>query len=234
MIIELRSGDKKAIIDTKGGYLTNYADDQGDIIYPKRIITTDSGEQKTRGGCHVCMPNFGPGGISGLDQHGYGRTSDWNIAESDDNHVTLSLAGQGNYKDMAATLKYEISEQDFIMELTLANNDTQALELGPAFHPYFATGDRSVVDGEPFDMAAYNDMVLSDEAPEKVVNTNGRTLVLKSPELPYWAQWSDRLAGYFCIEPSFGGFTFVPENHRRTDMLQPGETKTYGFKITTA
>ncbi len=231
MIIELRSGDKKAIVDTKGGYLTNYADEQGDIIYPKRVIAIESGEQKTRGGCHVCVPNFGPGGASGLDQHGYGRTSNWNIAESGDNHVTLSLSGQGGYNDMPATLRYEIGEYDFVMELTLTNNGEHVLEVGPAFQPYFATGDHLVVDGEPFDMAAYNDMVLSDESPEKLVNTNGRALVLKSPAMPYWAQWSDRLADYFCIEPSFGGFTFVEQNHRRTDMLQPGETKVYTFTI---
>lgn len=231
MIIELRSDDKKAIVDTKGGYLTNYADDQGDIIYPKRLITTGAGEQKTRGGCHVCMPNFGPGGSSGLDQHGYARTSDWNIAESGDNHVTLSLAGQGAYADMPATLRYEIGESDFIMELTLTNNGEHVLEVGPAFHPYFVTGDHLVVDGEPFDMTAYSDMILSDDAQSKVVNTNNRTLVLKANDMPYWAQWSDGLASYFCIEPTFGGYTFVPQNHHRTDMLQPSESKTYIFTI---
>lgn len=231
MIIELRSGDKKAIVDTKGGYLTNYADDDGDLIYPKRLIVTESGEQKTRGGCHACMPNFGPGGDSGLDQHGFARTSDWNIAGSGDDHVTLSLNGQGDYAAMRATLRYAMSEHDLTMELTLTNNGEHILEVGPAFHPYFATGDHLVVDGEPYDMTAYNDMVLSDESPEKLVNTNGRALVLKSPDMPYWAQWSDRLAEYFCVEPSYGGFTFVEQNHRRTDMLQPGESKSYSFTI---
>lgn len=231
MIIELRSDDKKAIVDTKGGYLTNYSDELGDIIYPKRIITTDAGEQKTRGGCHACMPNFGPGGESGLDQHGYARLSDWNIADSGDNHVTLSLAGQGSYTAMSATLRYEISEHSLTMELALTNGGEHVLEVGPAFHPYFATGDHLVIDGEPFDMAAYGTMMLSDKTPEKVVNTAGRTLVLKSPDMPYWAQWSDRLAGYFCIEPTYGGYTFVTDNHRRTDMLQPGDTKTYTFTI---
>ena len=232
MIIELRSGDKKAIVDTKGGYLTNYADDQGDIIYPKRIIAAGGGEQKTRGGCHVCMPNFGPGGNSGLDQHGYGRTSNWDITESGDNHVTLGLAGQGEYKDMPATLRYQISEQDLTMELILVNNGQRVLEIGPAFHPYFATGDHLVVDGEPLDMDGYKEMILSDAAQSRVVNTNGRTLVLKADSMPYWAQWSDRLANYFCIEPSYGGFTFVPENHRRLDMLQPGAIKAYSFTVT--
>lgn len=46
MIIELRSGDKKAIVDTKGGYLTNYSDERGDILYPKRSIAAANGEQK--------------------------------------------------------------------------------------------------------------------------------------------------------------------------------------------
>lgn len=231
MIIELRSGDKKAVVDTKGGYLTNYSDENGDIIYPKRVIKNDTGEEKTRGGCHVCMPNFGPGGDSGLDQHGYGRTSEWEIQQTGDDHVLFSLKGQGKYQDMPADLRYELSENGLAMTLTLTNNGGSVLEVGPAFHPYFATGDHLVVDGEQFDMDAYGEMVLSDETPERIMNTHYRTVMLKSADMPYWAQWSDRLADYFCVEPSYGGFTFVPENHRRMDTLQPGEAKTYSFTI---
>lgn len=231
MIIELRHGDKKAVVDTSGGYLINYADENGDIIYPKRVITTEGGEQKTRGGSHVCMPNFGPGGDSGLDQHGYGRTREWNIAESGDNHVVFSLDGECQYAAMPASLKYELNDEGLVMELTLANNGESILEVGPAFHPYFMTGDHMVLDGEAFDMEAYKDMVLTDEADEKIINTNHRTIILKSTNLPFWAQWSDRLSGYFCIEPSYGGFTFVSENHRRTDTLQPAESKSYRLEV---
>jgi D-hexose-6-phosphate mutarotase len=231
MIIELRRDDRKAVVDTKGAYLTNYSDDSGDIIYPKRVIANSAGELKTRGGCHVCLPNFGPGGESGLDQHGYGRTSDWGIVESSDAHVVFKLDGQGDYAGMTSFLQYQLSETGLLMTLTLQNQGGTVLEVGPAFHPYFETGDHMVVDGEPFDMGAYNEMVLSDENQEKIINTNHRTIVLKSPEMPFWAQWSDRLADYFCIEPNFGGFTFVPENHRRVDALQPSETKVYTFSI---
>lgn len=231
MIIELRSGDKKAIVDTKGGYLTDYSDERGDILYPKRSIAAANGEQKTRGGCHVCVPNFGPGGRNGLDQHGYGRTSEWNLVASGDTQVTLELAGQGAYADMLSTLRYTVGEQSLMLELTLHNNGSAVLEVGPAFHPYFVTGDHLVIDGEQVAMQEYGEMVLSDEAAERVVNTNHRTIVLQSETMPFWAQWSDRLADYFCIEPSYGGFTFVPENHRRTDVLQPGETKSYHFTI---
>ncbi len=231
MIIELRHGDKKAVVDTNGGYLINYADENGDIIYPKRVITTENGEQKTRGGSHVCMPNFGPGGESGQDQHGYGRSSEWNIAESGDNHVEFTLEGQGDYSDMPAKLRYELTDSGLAMELQLVNNGSSVLEVGPAFHPYFMTGDHMVVDGESFDMEAYKEMVLSDESDEKLINTNHRTIMLKSTNMPFWAQWSDRLSGYFCIEPNYGGFTFVPENHRRTDALQPGEAKSYKLEV---
>ncbi len=231
MIIELRNGDKKAIVDTKGGYLTNYADETGDIIYPKRIIKNQAGEDKTRGGSHVCLPNFGPGGDSGLDQHGYGRSSDWDIAESGDDHVTLTLAGQGSYAAMPASLRYELSEHGLTMVLTLENTGDHVLEVGPAFHPYFATGDHLVMDGEPVDMNGYDPMILSEPLPERIVSTNHHTIVLHSDEMPYWAQWSDRLGEYFCIEPNYGGFTFVEDNHRQIDMLQPGEVKHYNFSI---
>lgn len=231
MIIELRHGDKKAVADTNGGYLINYADENGDIIYPKRVFTTESGEQKNRGGCHVCLPNFGPGGDSGLDQHGYGRSSEWNIAESSDNQVVFSLDGQGSYADMPATLRYVLGDAGLAMELKLTNNSASQLPTGPAFHPYFITGDHLVVDGEAFDMTAYNDMLLSDEMDEKILNTNRRTIMLKSTNLPVWAQWSDRLGEYFCVEPTYGGYTFDAQNHRRTDTLQVGESKIYKLEV---
>lgn len=231
MIIELRHGDKKAIVDTKGGYLTNFSDENGDIIYPKRTLKNQAGEDKTRGGCHVCMPNFGPGGTRGLDQHGYGRSSEWNIIESGDNHVIFALDGQGSYADMPATLRYELSDSGLLMELVLQNNSAGILEVGPAFHPYFAMGDHLVIDGEQFAMDGYDPMIMSDETPEKIVNTNHRTIMLRSADMPYWAQWSDRLAEYFCVEPTYGGYTFVSENHYRIDTLQPGETKKYELVI---
>lgn len=231
MIIELRHGDRKAIVDTKGGYLTNYSDELGDIIYPKRVIAGTNGALKTRGGCHVCVPNFGPGGSSGLARHGYGWTSDWNIVESSDTHVAFKLQGEGDYKDMLSQLQYTLSDDDLTINLTLQNSGTDVLTVGPGFQPYFATGDHLVIDGAVTDMKAYATMVLADESSEKIVSTNHRTTVLRSEDMPFWAQWSDRLADYFCIEPSFGGVTFGDGSKKRVGTLQPGDTKVYTFTI---
>ena len=100
MDIELYNGATKAIISTKGGYVTNLANDEGDILFPKRTLKDAEGNEKTRGGSHACLPNFGPGGASGLEQHGYGRTSDWRVVERSETRVELLCEGVGEYTSM--------------------------------------------------------------------------------------------------------------------------------------
>ena len=100
MDIELYNGDAKAIISTHGGYVTNLANDDGDILFPKRTLKAPDGSEKVRGGCHVCLPNFGPGGDTGLAQHGFGRTSEWVVASKSEAAVELTLKGEGEYTVM--------------------------------------------------------------------------------------------------------------------------------------
>ena len=74
MNITLHTGTTTATITTDGAYITSLADERGDVFYPLQQLATSDGARKTRGGCHVCLPNFGPGGASGLAQHGFGRS----------------------------------------------------------------------------------------------------------------------------------------------------------------
>lgn len=227
---ELYSGNAKAIIESAGGYVTNLSDDRGDILFPKRNITNDAGEEKTRGGCHVCMPNFGPDGGTGLGQHGYGRTSEWTVVGNDATSVTLALAGQGTYADVRATLRYSLTDTDFTSTLTLRNGGTEPLAVSPGFHPYFFVGEQpAMLDGEQLHQEEYAEAKFVD-GNERRLEANGRMVTITSENLNRWALWTDQLGQYFCVEPTQSGFAFA-EDLGRADMLDPDAERVYTYKI---
>ena len=230
MDIELYKGDTKAIISPLGGYVTNLSDFGGDVLYPKRILNAQDGSEKLRGGSHVCLPNFGPGGNSGQEQHGYGRTSQWTVESSGTDNVVLTLAGSGAYEGLQARLEYAIADQELTSALTLTNESSAPLRVAPAFHPYFVHKGEVAVDGaQKALLDDFKEAVFIDGA-KHIVRTEGRLITLMSGNLPRWAQWTDQLGNYFCVEPTQSGFAFT-EDISRAGELAPGETKTYRFVI---
>jgi D-hexose-6-phosphate mutarotase len=231
MDIELYCGSTKAIVSTKGGYVTNLADDEGDILYPKRVLKDAAGNEKTRGGSHVCLPNFGPGGTSGLDQHGYGRTSEWEVRDRSETQVKLFLAGQGEYTKMDSYLTYRVSDESFEMVLRFKNTGTSPLNVAPAFHPYWYRGGEmpKVNDVTYDDLAEFSEAKFIDGDAQHL-HLAGRELTLRSGELTRWVQWTDQLGDYFCLEPSQSGFAF-DEDISRADSLEAGAEKTYSFIV---
>ena len=230
MDIELYAGATKAIISTKGGYVTNLSDDRGDILFPKRTLTMPDGSEKTRGGCHVCLPNFGPGGASGLEQHGYGRTSEWRVVEQSETRVELTCEGMGEYMSMDSFLTYEVHETGFTIQLRLKNKGESPLNVAPDFHPYFYRNDQApVIDGEAIQDLAPLAATEFIDGPTHQVDF-GRGLRLHSSELTHWAVWTDQLGAYLCVEPTQSGNAFA-DDISRADTLAPGEEKTYNFTI---
>jgi glucose-6-phosphate 1-epimerase len=140
MEIELFNGSAKAIIDPRGAWLTNLSDDYGDILYPKRTLVAGDGTKKARGGSHVCLPNFGPGGDSGQPQHGFGRVMDWEVTDTTAASAMLTLAhGNNDYANLSALLTYHLESQSIIMTLEVTNDGAADMRLAPAFHPHFST-----------------------------------------------------------------------------------------------
>ncbi len=231
MDIELYSGATKAIISTKGGYVTNLADDRGDVLFPKRVLTTADGAEKTRGGCHVCLPNFGPGGEFGLEQHGFGRTSEWRVVTQSQTSIELILAGEGDYADMDSFLRYEVAEGAFTLQLTLKNNGLSPLPVSPGFHPYFYRGGRApTLAGVTYkDLTEFAEVKFIDGDNQHLA-VAGRQLTLQSNGLSRYAVWTDQLGDYLCVEPTQSGNAFL-EDITRTDTLQPGGQQVYRFTI---
>ncbi len=231
MEIELCMGTTRAVVTTDGGYIMSLVDSNGYIFYPLRKLKDLSGVEKKRGGCHVCVPNFGPGDSKGLAQHGYGRIGEWSIVEQSENYVEMSMNGVDDYKTMDATLRYEVLDGMFEMSLTVENFGDSDLKVAPGFHPYFFVGKNSVeIDDEGYDS-------LDDLAQTKFVDgekhtllVGDRTIRLHSSELTTWALWTDQLGEYVCVEPTFSGNVFA-DDITNADTIKPNEKKTYTCTI---
>jgi D-hexose-6-phosphate mutarotase len=234
MEVELVHGTTKAIVDPQGAYLTNLSDDNGDLLFPKRNLTAPDGSVKQRGGSHICLPNFGPGGSSSQPQHGFGRTSTWEVTDKTENGIILTLAeGEGGYKDMATVLTYQLADNMIMMSCEATNNGSEPLRVAPAFHPYFSlTGESEVeIDGQK---ELLGDLAEAQffEGDTHELKTSSRTFTVVSDSLPVWAKWTDQLGRYVCVEPSLGGFTFLEDTPKPEEMLGAGESKTYKVSIT--
>lgn len=232
--IELWSGTTKALIDPIGAWLTNLSDDRGALLYPKRTLTDADGVKKQRGGCHVCLPNFGPGGESDQPQHGFGREVIWAVEEVNLSQVVLKLAhGSGDYESLAAKLIYALSERRIEVSLELSNNGSTSLRVAPGFHPYFVL-DREeqqvVLNGQTYDTAELEQTDFFADQTEMKLSLQRHDITVSSSGLSVWALWADRLAEYVCVEPTFGGNTFL-EPVREDERLMPGATCTYTMAI---
>jgi D-hexose-6-phosphate mutarotase len=230
MEIELFEGSTIAKISKDGGYVTNLADQNGDIFYPKRTITAPDGSQKVRGGSHICLPNFGPGGDSGQPQHGFARLSAWDVISQTDSAVTLGLAGDDAYAGVELRLTYVLEASSLNGKLEVNNGATGDIAVAPAFHPYFMIGGGVEIDGaiQP-NLTDYAEAVCISGT-KHILRTNGRLMTLMSTSLSTWAIWTDRLAPYLCIEPTQSGFSFE-EDITRADTIKPGETRQYDLSI---
>ena len=230
-VIELWNGSTKALVSIDGGWLTNVSDDNGDILFPKRQLTAADGSKKQRGGCHVCLPNFGPGGLSDQAQHGFGRQMVWEVGRQTQSEVTLELpSGDDEYADLSSQLTYTLGEASMTMKLKVTNNGDQPLWVAPGFHPSFAmTADEGQVgiNGDVIDVQDLADtLFLTGNSMQ--LSLQKRTITLSSDDLTTWASWSDQLGKYVCLEPTYAGNAFENDDDAPDDqLLQPGQSRTY-------
>ncbi|MBM3210140.1 hypothetical protein FJZ39_02265 [Candidatus Saccharibacteria bacterium] len=222
-----------ATIALEGAYVTSLSDRSEPILYEKRTIIMANGEQKVRGGMHVCLPQFGPGGTqTSLAQHGFGRTLMWRIVDSAPQYVTLRLHDTlpQEYHALQAEITYQLTDShEFKATLTLQNTQHSLLRVAPGFHPYFYTNgervevDREVMYLEELDPAHFKRSV-------QYLTLQERKIALASPKLGVWALWSDNKGEYVCLEPTLAGFSF--QNHQESlpeEELQPHASRSYDF-----
>lgn len=216
-------------VDPNGGYLNSLPG----ILYPRQIIG-----EKSRGGSHVCLPNFGPDSSGRLAQHGFGRTSRWEVIadDSDDDEavrvVELKLDTTDipdDYEGLEARLQYWCGPDHLSMILTVLNSSESAMRVAPAFHPYFMADKPVMLNGELVDLSSYSEARFMDREEHKLQLGN-RQLTLSSRTLNRWALWTDQLGEYFCVEPTLAGPSFDGEPDEE-ELVDPGRIRRYDFTI---
>lgn len=231
-MIDLTAQQARCTIDPRGAWVTRL--DRGDdpLLFPRTELAYDEAK-KLRGGMHVCLPNFGPDPSGELEQHGFGRTSDWEVVEQGEAHVTLRLKGGSEaYRDLESTLTYALSNTSFSATLRCKNTGSDILRIAPGFHPYFQ------VDADVHSISADDESyLLAELAGTEFISAEDVTLVMGDRELkltqanlPEWALWTDQQGSYVCCEPTAGGYRFLYDPNE-TELLQPDNEKSYTVSI---
>lgn len=224
-LITLENATLCATINPQGGWLETCASGSKDWIFPKQAFTLDDGSQKVRGGCHVCLPNFGPGGASGLPQHGFGRDQLWTIQEQSNTSVTLSLVmAEGPYAGLQAWLTYRLNTQALHMTLELKNDSLKPMLVAPGFHPYFVgVAGQVKINQHSHETTDLNEPV-QITADSIALETGAVSYQLQATNLLAWVAWTDNLGDYVCVEPTQSGFSFNEGDAKtRAITLHPGE-----------
>ncbi len=212
----IKKGNSWATINQKGAWVESLIVDGKEVLYPKSVLENANGEQKARGGCHVCLPNFGPDAKGALPQHGFARDSDWTLLKGQQDALLLRLQiTDGKYAGLQADLHYVLNDRGISMSLRVSNKADRPLSIAPAFHPYFVGSDSCKIHGKVYDTTRLNEpQILS--GPPGMIEVNDIEYTLKASNLSTWVVWSDMLDGYVCVEPTQSGFSFadtgVPED----------------------
>jgi glucose-6-phosphate 1-epimerase len=223
--ITLQNGELTAVISSQGAWLERLDNNGQPALYPKQILETQNGDKKARGGCHVCLPNFGPNKSGNLPQHGFGREMLWRVGDCTESGVTLHLDhGEDGYESLASTLRYEVLTDGVEMRLLVTNEGDVPLHVAPGFHPYFPCADAEMeIDGEPYLLDELREANFLEHEP-KVLQTDAGKYELQAEGLRQWVAWSDGLGAYVCLEPTDDGYAFMrPPTGER--LLQPGAEK---------
>ena len=231
-MLKLSFGNSSATISPNGAWV-EHLDNGGAVFFPKTTLVDATGAEKARGGMHVCLPNFGPGGDSGLAQHGFGRTSSWTVMVQEESQAVLGLeATTPGYVGLFATLTYRLESSSLLAELTLMNRSSESMRVAPGFHPYFAldpSEKKVIVNGVRYELNKIEGTVFI-EADQVELITKNQQVILTSKNLTTWAIWTDQLGPYVCVEPTFGGNRFL-EAARSDEVLAPAQARTYSVRI---
>lgn len=107
------------------------------FLSPRAVL---DGSKAIRGGVPICWPAFGPWSLG--SQHGFARSSVWEVRSEEKQRVTFTLA-ESRAWDQQFLLSYTVSlgETSLDIELTAKNcNTEQAIDFTTALHTYFRLG----------------------------------------------------------------------------------------------
>ena len=126
-------------INKLGATITSWTVEGEELIFlsPRAVL---DGSKAIRGGVPICWPAFGPWSLG--SQHGFARSSVWEVRSEEKQRVTFTLA-ESRAWDQQFLLSYTVSlgETSLDIELTAKNcNTEQAIDFTTALHTYFRLG----------------------------------------------------------------------------------------------
>lgn len=219
-------------VEPQGAALLAYTRHGRDVLYQRRMHNG-----KLRGGSHVCVPNFGPGGTSDQPQHGLGRTVTWRCAEQLEDRIRFVYRHtSGMYDGLQLSLLYGLKESGLVMQLTVHNSGTYRLRVAPGFHPYFMVplghDGRIWIDETMYETSQLGEMKLHKGGPQVMLTIDEATRYRISTDvLQSYALWSAQPERYLCVEPTLAGNAFDESDPVANQVIVPGETKTYTIAI---
>ena len=231
-MVELTNDSLRVVVNPEGAWVEEFSTNGLPVFFPRTQLASDSGEQKTRGGMHVCLPNFGPSTSHNLPQHGFGRTSTWKVTRQSSRSVELRLLNPPvNYEALESSLVYTL-EDGLEATLTLRNQGRTSLRVAPGFHPYFFLEESEtavLVNDTVYKLAELGgtEFTSSKKASLKTANYE---IEINQNNLETWAIWTDQLANYVCVEPTYGGNRFL-ETSSPDEFITPGEEKSFNCLI---
>ncbi len=223
----LQHKNQTVVIDAAGAFIDSYSISGKDVLFVRQVI-----DGKSRGGCHVCLPNFGPGGESDQPQHGYGRTVEWQVTGVSESDIKLEHTQlEGEYAGLHCQLTYSLSDDGLTMNLTCRNESSDSLRLTPGFHPYFACrAGKVVVDGRTYQAGALAGTEFYQAKSILWADFGDKLIKISSDILQTYALWTAHPDKYICVEPTLGGNIFSEREATPDELLAPNDIKS--FKIT--
>ena len=218
----------EAVISHRGGTVVAWkpASATGSVFFQQQQIAIN-GELKTRGGLHLCFPDFGPVPESfGLPQHGPLRNlAAKEICKSGGESVELIFLGGGMLG--ALNTECEVSVEvcnakpnalDYLMWMRLLKPPQKEVWVTPGFHPYFRTPKGSAIVSAPVSrrITADQPKIKSERFP--ILSSKGVSVIVPGCGLVKmellgngWGSgesevviWRDHPA-YLCVEPIVEG-----------------------------
>jgi len=145
--LEITNKSASAKIALQGGHLFSFKRDT-ELLWVSEKSRFEEGVA-IRGGIPICWPQFGLVKDSKLKQHGYARTSIWELIQSEEKEnltiVTLKLK-TSKHKDFDFNCEVMVTfyiGEELIIELKTKNLDTKEMKITQALHTYFDISDIS-------------------------------------------------------------------------------------------
>lgn len=165
--ITLKNGADSATVYPFGACVTSYIKDGTDVLMVRPDAKMD-GSKPISGGIPHCFPQFGPGAIQ---QHGFARNLDWEVAEQDDDTVVFVLKENEYTMEMwpyefEARYTVSLTSDSLETDLSVTNTGSKAFDFTAALHTYWSvSGIKNIKISSPaFDGASYLDKTASPPA----------------------------------------------------------------------